>query len=265
MQSDTMSQSNVCFLKTDPSFSLTLDAATELNKYSKLDPLGFKVMRHRNIKTPFNNFTNSLVSVLRSFMLRATSLEKLYDPDFRTKSRILNKASGLEVENSGDTQIAWTKEETIKISSYFDQLFTDSVISEQLESLRRGRFQPWVETMYVMNPKQEVFTEIQSTIMLEAIPNGQPMSSIQCNLTVSCIKCRINSQGIADQDHRFQHYIQLKNMISRYEDVVQEAEEMDLHKRLTVMYLASQTAPMKKNSLDSSEEEDESDDESFDV
>ena len=265
MQSNTMSQGNVCFLKTDPSFSLTLDAATELNRYSKLDPLGFKVMRHRNIRTPFNNFTSSLVSVLRSFMLRATSLEKLYDPDFRTKSRILNKASGLEVENSGDTQIAWTKEEAIKISSYFDQLFTDTAIFDQTESLRRGEFQPWVETMYVMSPKEDVFTEIQSTIMLEAIPNGQPMSSIQCNLTVSCIKCKINTRGIADHDHRFQHYIQLKNMISRYEDVVQEAEEMDLHKRLTVMYLASQAAPMKKNSLESSSEEDESDDESFDV
>ena len=259
-----MPQNSVCFLKTDPSFSLTLDAATELNRYSKLDPLGFKVVRHRNIKTPFNSFTSSLVSVLRSFMLRATSLEKLYDPDYRTKARILNKACGLEEETSGITQIAWTKEEAIKISSYFDQLFTDAAIFDQLESLRRGRFQPWVETMYVINPKEEFFTEIQTTVMLEAIPNGQPMSTILCNATVSCIKCKINSRDISDYDHRFQHYIQLKNMISRYEDVVQEAEEMDLHKRLTVMYLASQTAPNKKNSLESSEEED-SDDEAFDV
>lgn len=266
MQSSTAPQSSVCFLKTDPSFSLTLDAATELNKYSKLDPLGFKVMRHRNIKTPFNSFTSNLVSVLRSFMLRATSLEKLYDPDYRTKSRILNKACGLEEETSGNTQIAWTKEEAIKISAYFDQLFTDAVIFDQLESLRRGRFQPWVETMYVLNPKEEFFTEIQSTVMLEAIPNGQPMSTILCNATVSCIKCKINTRDISERDHRFRHYTQLKNMISRYEDVVQEAEEMDLHKRLTVMYLASQTAPLKKNSLESSEEEEEeSDDESFDV
>lgn len=267
MQTSTTSQSNVCFLKTDPSFSLTLDAATELNKYSKLDPLGFKVMRHRNIKTPFNTFSSNLVSVLRSFMLRATSLEKLYDPDFRTKARILNKACGLEEESSGNTQITSTKEEAMKISYCFDQLFTDSTISDQLESLRQGRFQPWVETMYVLNPKNEFFTEIQSTIMLEAIPNGQPMSSIQCNITVSCIKCKINSQGISDGDHRFRHYTQLKMMISRYEDVVQEAEEMDLHKRLTVMYLASQTAPLKKNSLESSEEEsdDDDDDGGFDV
>ena len=264
MQSATMSQSNVCFLKTDPSFSLTLDAATELNKYSKLDPLGFKVMRHRNIKTPFNSFSSSLASVLRAFMLRATSLEKLYDPEFRIKSRILNTVSGLEVENSGDTQIAWTKEEAMKIGSNFDQLFTDSIMFDQLELLRQGRFQPWVETMYVMNPKEDLFTEIQSTIMLEAIPNGQPMSSIQCNLTVSCIKCKINAQSISNKDHRFRHYVQLKKMISRYANVVQEAEEMDLHKRLTVMYLASQSAPLKKNSLESSEE-DESDDESFDV
>lgn len=266
-QSSSISQGNVCFLKTDPSFSLTLDAATELNRYSKLDPLGFKVVRHRSIKTPFNTFTSSLVSVLRSFMLRATSSEKLYDPDFRTKSRVLNKACGLEEQISGNTQIAWTKEDAMRISSYFDQLFTDAAICDQLESLRQARFQPWVETMYVLNPKEESFTEIQSTIVLEAIPNGQPMSTILCNVTVSCIKCKINSRDISDHDQRFQHYIQLKNMISRYEDVVQEAEEMDLHKRLTVMYLASQTTPPKKNSLESSEEEesDEEDDEGFDV
>ena len=263
-----MSESNVCFLKSDPSFSLTLDAATELNRYSKLDPLGFKVLRHRSIKTPFNSFTNNLVSVLRSFMLRVTSLEKLYDPDFRTKARVLNKACGLAEESSGNTQITSTKEEAIKISSYFDQMFTESVIVDQLESLRQGRFQPWVETMYVLNPKEEFFTEIQSTIMLEAIPNGQPMSTIQANLTVSCIKCKINTRGISEEDNRFRHYTQLKKMISRYEDVVQEAEEMDLHKRLTIMYLASQTAPIKKNSLESSEEEesdDDDDDDGFDV
>jgi len=195
----------------------------------------------------------------------------LYDPDYRTKSRILNKASGLEEQSSGNTQIVWTKEEAIKISSYFDQLYTDVAILDQLESLRQGRFQPWVETMYVLNPKEEFFTEIQSTVILEAIPNGQPMSTILCNATVSCIKCRINSRGISGNDHRFPHYIQLKNMISRYENVVQEAEEMDLHKRLTVMYLASQTAPPKKNSLESSEEEesddddDDDDEEGFDV
>lgn len=262
-----MSDNNVCFLKTDPSsFSLMLDAATELNRYGKLDPLGFKVMRHRNIKTPFNSFTINFVSILRSFMLRATSLEKLYDPDFRMKARVTRKASGLEEHNSGNTQIALTKEEAIKISSYFDQLFTDSVISDKLESLRQGRFQPWVETMYVLSPREELFTEIQTKIMLTAIPNGQPMSTIHYNLKVSCIKCKINSKDICDEDYRFQHYTQLKRMISRYEDVVEGAEELDLHKTLNIMFLASQATPMKQNSLDPGEEEEpESDDEGFDV
>ena len=258
-----MSDNNVCFLKTDPSFSLTVDAATELNRYSKMNPLGFKVIRHRNIKTPFNSFMRNFASILRSFVLRATSLEKLYDPDFRIKARVMSKASGLEEENSGNTQITLTKEEAIKISSYFDQLFTESVISDKLESLRQGRFQPWVETMYVLNPKEEFFTEIQATIMLTAIPNGQPMSTIHCNLTVSCIKCKINSKDIRDEDYRFRHYTQLRRMINRYKDVVEGAEELDLHKRLNVMFLPSQATPEKQNSLDSSEEE--SDDEGFDV
>ena len=259
-------QAHVCFLKTDPSFSLTLDAATELNRYSKLEPLGFKVMRNKRVKTPFGMFSSNLVSVLRSFMLRATSMEKLYDPDYRTKSRVLNKSSGLEEESSGDTQIAFTKEEAIRISNCFEQLFTENTMIDQLDALRDGTFQPWVETMYVLNPKESFFTEIQTTILLEAIPNGQPMSTILCNASVSCIKCRIDDRSIYDDDRRFQHYTQLKKMITRYENVVQEAEEMDLHKRLTIMYLAGQSGPYKRNSIETSEEEEsEDDDDGFDV
>ena len=254
---------NICICKTDPSFSLILDAVAELNRYSKLDPLGFKVMRHRNIKTPFNSFTSNFVSILQSLMLRATSLEKLYDPNFRVKVRIMSKACGLEEESSGNTQITSMKEEAIKISSCFNQLITDSVIFDQLESLRQGRFRPWIETMYVLNPKEEFFTEIQATMMLAAILNGQPMSTIYCNITVCCIKCKINSKDICKEDCRFRHYTELRKMISRHDDVVEGAEELDLHKRLNVISLASRAAPVTQNSLDSSEEE--SDDEGFDV
>ena len=258
-----MSDGNICVLKTDPSFSLTLDAVTELNRYSKLDPLGFKVMRRRNIKIPFNSFKSNFISILQSLLLRATSLEKLYDPDFRMKARIMSKACGLEEESSGNTQITSIKEEAVKISLCFNQLFTDSVVFDQLESLKQLRFQPWVTTMYVLNPREELFTEIQATIMLAAIPNGQPMSTIHCNITVCCIKCKINSKDICKEDCRFRHYPELRKMISRYNNIVEGAEELDLHKRLNVMCLASRAAPVTQNSSDSSEEE--SDDEGFDV
>ena len=175
----------------------------------------------------------------------------------------MSKACGLEQESSGNTQITSIKEEAIKISSCFNQLITDSVIFDQLESLRQGRFRPWIETMYVLNPKEEFFTEIQATIMLAAILNGQPMSTIHCNITVCCIKCKINSKDICKEDCRFRHYPELRKMISRYNNTVEGAEELNLHKRLNVMCLASRAAPVTQNSSDSSEEE--SDDEGFDV
>ncbi|KAI8519675.1 hypothetical protein Bbelb_029320 [Branchiostoma belcheri] len=167
----------VCFVATDPSYCVALDAIDELRRGGRLereDDMPVKVgnsgLRHsrdveeggskkKEITIKYNrlyDFSRTLGAVLRAFMLKATRLIKYYNPEIDSETAKLNLKPGTEsgfyVEVNGETKTntpqfmtstpkkadAGKRSQAQLISGNFDRLYPHILIEKKLKDAAAG-------------------------------------------------------------------------------------------------------------------------------
>lgn len=188
------------------------------------------------------DFSRTASSVLRLFMLEASGMIHLHNPEFTSREvnrQGMNKRPEEPNFNMAHGDAAQAGLRAQLISSDFDRLFPHFVIQQKLNGIEVNQLRTISGMMYVMYFNERTIYQTNVTMDVRLIAENENGLEVEANITVTVTKFSYNEFEINDENREnFERFSLVQQLIKEWDpegqidndvnQVVNEAEELNL-------------------------------------